>query len=1035
LAIALGALMALPAASFASGAGAGASGASSPLPGGAPGVTGLANSYAAGSYNWPELHGNAQLTGVAENTSLSTHTASQLGVKWAAEMYGQAVDSPSVAYNSELGETLVYIGTEPGYLMALNLENGQVVWSNWLGSPVVSSPVYNDGSIYVGTQRNSALFNVNATTGNVVCTTPIPSVIEGTAVVATPPGGVRTVYISSEDTAISGPTFAINADTCAVEWTFTDYHVVAGPWDPNSYVVAANGTPLVLTGTSDPDESVYAIDALTGKLEWRYQTVAPAGDWDVAAGITISAPGVNGFPDGVAYCANKYGALAALNLSDGKPIWAYNYDNLTGSAPPVRATAALDGINLVYGHEGGMFDLNAKNGSIIWQYADPSHTEIISSPAIAGRTLDTSIVVAGDIGGSIDVVALTTGKQLYTYQTGGYITASPAISYDNILIDSTDGLLYKLAVGGSNDAHLPTTSVSFPTFDSSVANPSPQNLTIFGNASDLRGVAEVGVGIETGGAGGPWWDSANGTWTPGPYTNPATLTSPGATSTAWTFSIAVPAGGQSYSLEANAISIGGQTDLTGASTSFSVAASRTAAHGFANPSFVGPGGTTIVNGSAFGADERVTISYLGQTLATERTTSSGYLRDVPVRIPTNAGFGLNGLTLTGERTGKVATVPIEVLNSWDSEGYNATHTGAEIYDSTFYDLIELSNKTYIHLAWNFVTGAPINASPVESNNVVYVANTAGVVYAVSAHNGGIYWTWNGSGGSPLESDALAPSLDLLFVTAQNGDLYAISTVNATTQWTAKVGGNLTAPEVTASGVYVASTTGSTGLVELLAATTGVVVWSDALSTPISASPAISNSGTLLAIGTWGGVLYALNATTGASEWNYSAGGQIRAAAIVWDGKVYFGSTNGNVDALTTGGAFVWTFKAGAGVEDTGAITSTPRALVPGSSSASLLMIGTNDGITYGVHLSDGKRSFSQSGTGAVVSVAEVLGMVIDLHANGEMDGVRNYADYSLFSIEFGAYFDSTPVIVNGAIFVTSGTGALYAYTGTGADPA
>jgi len=164
----------------------------------APGSAGIGVSAlppaASSAYDWPRIHQNALNTGYTNNTTLSTANASQLGVRWATELYGAAIDSPAVAYDSLLGETLVYIGTETGDLLAVNLANGQIVWGNWLGSPLVSSPVVSDGSVYVATQRNTAILNINATTGSIVCSAPSANTIEATAVVATPPGGVRTVY-------------------------------------------------------------------------------------------------------------------------------------------------------------------------------------------------------------------------------------------------------------------------------------------------------------------------------------------------------------------------------------------------------------------------------------------------------------------------------------------------------------------------------------------------------------------------------------------------------------------------------------------------------------------------------------------------------------------------------------------------------------------------------------------------------------------------------------------------------------------------
>lgn len=54
-------------------------------------------------------------------------------------------------------------------------------------------------------------------------------------------------------------------------------------------------------GSSDPDDSVYALDARTGTVIWRFQTLVVGADIDAGAGPTISPPGTNGFAHGVVY--------------------------------------------------------------------------------------------------------------------------------------------------------------------------------------------------------------------------------------------------------------------------------------------------------------------------------------------------------------------------------------------------------------------------------------------------------------------------------------------------------------------------------------------------------------------------------------------------------------------------------------------------------------------------------------------------------------------------------------------------------------
>ena len=61
-------------------------------------------------YDWPTFHRGAQRWGLAANSTLSAANAGKLGVAWATDLYGAALDSPVVAYDGGLGKTLAYIG-------------------------------------------------------------------------------------------------------------------------------------------------------------------------------------------------------------------------------------------------------------------------------------------------------------------------------------------------------------------------------------------------------------------------------------------------------------------------------------------------------------------------------------------------------------------------------------------------------------------------------------------------------------------------------------------------------------------------------------------------------------------------------------------------------------------------------------------------------------------------------------------------------------------------------------------------------------
>ncbi len=120
-------------------------------------VAPLATAPPTSAYDWAEFHGNSNLTGVASNSPITTSNAARLGVVWASDLYGAALDSPVVAYDVTLGKTLTYIGTETGNVLAIDMANGQTVWSTWLGSPIRPTPEVSNGSLWIGSPSSGLL--------------------------------------------------------------------------------------------------------------------------------------------------------------------------------------------------------------------------------------------------------------------------------------------------------------------------------------------------------------------------------------------------------------------------------------------------------------------------------------------------------------------------------------------------------------------------------------------------------------------------------------------------------------------------------------------------------------------------------------------------------------------------------------------------------------------------------------------------------------------------------------------------------------
>jgi outer membrane protein assembly factor BamB len=402
------------------------------------------------------FHGDSDHTGVSPDTGLTSSGSSTLALRWKVDLSKGAFASPAVAFNSTLGKSLVYIGNLKGVLTAYDGATGALVWSKRLGTTgtFFHASATVRGNVVYDALSDGTMFAVNATTGATVCSYRVADhgVIDTAPVVATPDGTNPVVYFAdsgpSGDTADGGGVYAMNgvgsaAGQCTLAW---EYHTFSDPpgglpgvgsYSAPAYEVTATGTPLVVLGTTDPDDSVYAFNALTGARVWRFQT--PIGtDADVGAPPTISPPGVNGFADGVVYFEGKDAWVFALDLTTGAPIWSLNTRNV-GGAQPTQTSAALLGNTIYEGDSLGFHAFNATNGSVVW--TNDTTGKVISSPAIAGPAGD-QIMFAGTLTGAFMAFDLATGQPEFSYQTGGVLLSSPAIANNTVYIAGDDGFLY-----------------------------------------------------------------------------------------------------------------------------------------------------------------------------------------------------------------------------------------------------------------------------------------------------------------------------------------------------------------------------------------------------------------------------------------------------------------------------------------------------------------------------------------------------------------------------------------------------------------
>ena len=425
--------------------------------------------------DWTNFHHDDLHTGVSPDPAVGASTAPSLTQRWAMYAGGTGrgmapiAASPAIVYNNTLQKTVVYALSVQGGLRAFDGDTGATIWSYTVTSgATVSSPAVDGNSVYFGA-TTGVLYAVDATTGQLQCTFDLPIVspetvpgrIESSPVVGDVDGTGPVVFFGDEgqtEKVNQGHEWAINGvgnsnGQCTQKWAFVGFPnkgphgTKTGSWSPTALGTDSTGRPLVVFGSSNPDDSVYALDARDGSVVWDFPTIQSGGDQDVGAGATISAPGVNGFADGVVYIDGKDRIEYALDLLNGTKLWSFDMAADSGLTTNSVSTAAIVGNRVVVSYSSYTYALDATTGVKLWRTAATSTT--LSSPAVSGAPGDQVVFVGSEAGGEHGY-NLSDGSLVFSVSTGHKIVSSAAVSNGMLFFGDYSGHLFGFAPAGGS---------------------------------------------------------------------------------------------------------------------------------------------------------------------------------------------------------------------------------------------------------------------------------------------------------------------------------------------------------------------------------------------------------------------------------------------------------------------------------------------------------------------------------------------------------------------------------------------------------
>ena len=928
--------------------------------------------------------------------------------------------SPVVGVDTGSGAPLVYAETTAGGLEAVYATNGTLLWSDFFGVPFLATPTYFNHSLWAGTFVTGKIYKLNGSTGATQCSLPLGTgSLMSSPTVGTPPGGHPTVYFGIIDNGIvSSGVEAVNASSCKVDWTVVPYlnAKLSGIWNPTSFGINATGVAVVFSGSSNPDSTVYALNAKTGSTLWSNRNLHPTTS-DVGAGITVSPPGTNGFASGMVYYSGQDGFLYAINMTSGKTVWKFNVHNAT--TPSIyfagRSAAALIGSTLVFGTGTGVMAVNGVNGSEVWDSAKTvaPDTEIISSPLVTGSP-GRQTVIYGDMNGSIRFLNLTSGSLVYSFQTHGFVMASPADAGGRVFVTSSDGYLYAFGVGGNRSTVYPTTTIGAPSNGGAVPNPNSissttANVLINGSVAGGGLSPTVLVAVQSSGAGGPWWNSATSTWQTGIYWMHLATAAGN-----WSVNVPVGRAGAVWEAFAHAVARSGLTDARGVTSTFTVLPTSTGPRISLSDGWGHPTGSLTVSGTGFVSGESITLGLLGSMLGMVSAGATGSFSATAVTIPPRFPYGLTGLTATGS-SGDTAIAPLYVNSPWVQLGSTPARTGFLANDVVLNSEV-VPDKIYrMVLDFAYSTGAPIVASPAVALGVAYVGNTAGKFVAVDVATGVPLWKTT-LGGAFNSSPAIDPSLHLVIAGNSNGHVYAWNSTTGALLWNRSTPGPVvSSPGIAKRVVYIGS---NAGHLYAYNETTGKLLWNATLGGRVRSSPAVDLTKGLVVVGDDSGKVTAffLSGThRGTAAWSFKTGGPVSATPIVSGGYVFV-SANRTEYSFTEGtGALHWSTTFKGNLSDTSAIIN------------SNLYVGTSGGKLFAITTSKGTSLWNATVASGITGVSSTIGLIFVESSNGALNGFRTSGE-DVWVAQSAAGLAGTVAVCDNGVVVGGEDGAISVYS-------
>ena len=306
----------------------------------------------------------------------------------------------------------------------------RVKWKFPTGDRIISSPVAQDKVLYFGGDDGN-IYAVDSETGRQIWKR-----TTGGPAPCTPAVANGIVYAGSYD----GKFYALDAQTGAIKWKFAtegerrfEAKGIHG-LQPKNQTIADQfdiflSSPVVAQGAvyfGSGDGNLYALDAATGELKWKFKT----GD------VIHASPA---YADGVLFVGSWDSYFYAVDAATGKEKWKFHggEDPLIHNQVGFQSSAAVvGGVVYVGCRDAHLYALDAATGKEKWKVFNDLSWVIVSPAVVDGK-----VIFATSDSSLFRVIDAATGKELLKKEDKAYMFSSPVVAGDVVLIGVLNGTL------------------------------------------------------------------------------------------------------------------------------------------------------------------------------------------------------------------------------------------------------------------------------------------------------------------------------------------------------------------------------------------------------------------------------------------------------------------------------------------------------------------------------------------------------------------------------------------------------------------